>query len=114
MASKTKVKLKNIMYMSKQEEYAPREIELTEEIGQGEYANMVLAVHSPTEFVLDFVRIMPGVEKMKVKSRVILAPDTAKRMLEVLSNNIRIYEENFGEISLVEEEPPVVGRKGDA
>ena len=57
------------------------DIELGEEMAEGQYANMVVIAHSTSEFVLDFVRIMPGLPKARVKSRIVLAPEHAKRLL---------------------------------
>lgn len=73
-------------------------IELPEEVAEGTYANLAVIAHSHTEFVLDFIRIVPNVPKAKVKSRVILTPQHAKRMLRALNENIRRYEEQFGTI----------------
>ncbi|MDD2476196.1 MAG: DUF3467 domain-containing protein, partial [Dysgonamonadaceae bacterium] len=60
------------------------EIELTEEIAQGIYSNLAIISHSSSEFVLDFIRVVPGVPKAKVKSRIILTPDHAKRLIAAL------------------------------
>lgn len=68
-------------------------IELSEEMAEGTYANLAIVTHSNTEFVLDFIRVMPGVPKAKVKSRVILTPDHAKALLRVLQDNISRFEE---------------------
>lgn len=73
-------------------------IELSEEIAQGVYSNLAVITHSSSEFVLDFVRIMPGVPKAKVKSRVILTPEHAKRLLLALQDNIKKYESMHGGI----------------
>jgi hypothetical protein len=73
-------------------------IELTEDIAEGVYANLAMIAHSNSEFVVDFIRLMPGIPKAKVKSRVILTPEHAQRLLFALQDNIRKYEENFGEI----------------
>jgi hypothetical protein len=73
-------------------------IELSEEMAEGVYANLAMIAHSNSEFVLDFIRLMPGVPKAKVKSRVILTPEHAQRLLMALQDNIRKYELNFGEI----------------
>jgi hypothetical protein len=67
-------------------------IELTEEIAEGTYSNLAIINHSPSEFVLDFIKIMPGVPKAKVKSRILLTPQHAKRLLKALSDNISKYE----------------------
>ncbi len=73
-------------------------IELSEEIAEGEYVNLAMIAHSQSEFVLDFIRLMPGVPKAKVKSRVIMTPDHAYRLLHALQENIKKYEENHGAI----------------
>lgn len=67
-------------------------IELSEEIAEGTYANLAIVTHSNTEFVLDFIRVMPGVAKAKVKSRIVLTPDHAKSLLRVLQDNIHRYD----------------------
>ncbi len=77
-------------------------IELSEEIAQGVYSNLAIITHSSSEFVLDFVRIMPGIPKAKVKSRVILTPEHAKRLLMALQDNISKYEAMHGPIKNVE------------
>lgn len=73
-------------------------IELSEEIAEGVYANLAMIAHSNSEFVIDFIRLMPGVPKAKVKSRIIITPEHAKRLLVALKDNIRKYEESFGPI----------------
>lgn len=73
-------------------------IELTEEVAEGTYVNLAMIAHSNSEFVVDFIRVMPGLPKAKVKSRVILTPEHAKRLLEALKDNIQKYEANFGKI----------------
>ncbi len=73
-------------------------IELDEKIGEGIYSNLVLITHSNAEFVLDFTRMLPGLPKAKVQSRIILAPPHAKALLTALEDNIKKYEENFGAI----------------
>jgi hypothetical protein len=73
-------------------------IELPEELAEGTYANLAIISHSPSEFVLDFVRIMPNVPQAKVKSRIILTPEHAKRLLQALNDNVRRYEQQFGKI----------------
>ena len=75
-------------------------IELTKEVGEGNYANLTVITHSTSEFILDFVRVMPGVEKAPVKSRIILTPEHAKRLLMSLNENISKYEQIFGEIKI--------------
>ncbi|MBM3170861.1 MAG: DUF3467 domain-containing protein [Bacteroidetes bacterium] len=73
-------------------------IELPEEIAGGIYANLAIIAHSPSEFVLDFVNVMPGMPKGKVRSRIIMTPEHSKRLLIALRDNIARYEQSFGEI----------------
>lgn len=73
-------------------------IELSEEIAEGIYSNLAIITHSSAEFVLDFIRIMPGVPKAKVKSRIILTPEHAKRLLIALEDNIEKFEATNGRI----------------
>ena len=82
-------------------------IQLNEMVAAGPYCNLALVNHSPSEFVLDFIQLMPGVQQAQVRSRVILAPLHAKRVLAALQQNIQNYEAQFGEIKEVE--PFVVG-----
>ena len=78
------------------------QIELKEEIAEGTYANLAIIAHSTSEFVLDFVRMMPGVNKAKVKSRIVMTPEHAKRLAMALQDNLMKYETQFGEIRLPE------------
>jgi uncharacterized protein (DUF1778 family) len=80
-------------------------IELSEEIAEGIYSNLAIITHSNSEFVLDFIRVMPGVPKAKVKSRVVLTPEHAKRFLRALEDNIEKFEAVNGRIK-INEEPP--------
>lgn len=73
-------------------------IELPEEVASGVYSNLAILTHSPTEFVADFIQMMPGVPKAKVQSRVIMTPQNAKRLLHAIQDNVRKYEQNFGVI----------------
>jgi hypothetical protein len=73
-------------------------IELSEEVAEGTYSNLVIITHSNTEFVLDFIRVMPGVPKARVKSRIILTPEHAKRLLNALEDNIEKFEAVNGRI----------------
>jgi hypothetical protein len=77
-------------------------IELKEDVAQGTYSNLAIITHSSSEFVLDFVRVMPGISKAEVKSRVILTPEHAKRLLNALSDNIEKYEKSHGPIKKIE------------
>ncbi len=73
------------------------EIDLNHEIAQGTYANLAIIAHSTSEFIIDFVRLMPGVPKPEVKSRIIMTPENAKRLL---LDNIRKFEQDNGSIVL--------------
>ena len=75
-------------------------IELSEEVADGTYSNLAIITHSSSEFVIDFVRIMPGVPKAKVKSRILLTPQHAKRLMMALNDNITRFEESFGEVTI--------------
>ena len=73
-------------------------LELDEETAEGTYANLVMIAHSPEEFILDFIRMVPGVQKAKVKSRIIVTPQHARRLMDALAENIERYERAHGEI----------------
>ena len=75
-------------------------INLTPEVAEGVYANLAIIAHSSSEFVLDFVRMMPGVKQANVKSRIILTPEHAKKLLYALQENVNKYEANFGKIKI--------------
>ena len=79
-------------------------IELDSDVSSGEYANFVVVTHSPAEFVLDFTRILPGVPKAKVHSRIIMAPPRAKTFLRALTDNVNKFESKHGEIKLPKNE----------
>ena len=76
------------------------QIELSTDVAQGEYANFAIITHSSSDFIIDFARVLPGVPKAQVKSRVILAPEHAKRLLGALQENIMRYEQEYGPIKL--------------
>lgn len=73
-------------------------IELTEEMAEGIYSNLAIITHSNAEFVLDFIRIMPGTPKAKVKSRVVITPEHAKRLMKALADNVKKFEAAHGKI----------------
>jgi len=83
-------------------------IELNEEVAQGTYSNLAVITHSVSEFVIDFIRIMPGVPKAQVKSRIILTPEHAKRLVAALQDNISKYEAVHGTIKEVKGSVPIV------
>jgi len=78
-------------------------IEISEEVAEGEYANLAIITHSHAEFVIDFVNVMPGTPKSKVKSRIILTPQHAKRFMKALTENIQRFEAANGKIQDLEE-----------
>ncbi len=83
------------------EEQAPNQelnINLPEEVSNGKYCNLAIIVHSPSEFVMDYVSVLPGVQQGVVQSRVVMAPIHAKRLLAALQENVAKYEQQFGEI----------------
>lgn len=73
-------------------------IELTEELAEGIYSNLAVITHSDAEFIFDFVRIMPGIPKGKVKSRVFMTPKHAKKLYKALEENLKKYESAYGSI----------------
>lgn len=75
-------------------------IELNEEIAEGVYSNLAVINHSNSEFVIDFIRMMPGVPKAKVKSRIVLTPEHAKRLMNALGQNLKKFEAQHGEIKV--------------
>ena len=91
-------------------------IELDETVAQGIYSNLAIINHSVSEFVIDFVTIMPGVTKSKVKSRIILTPQHAKRFLRALNDNVKRFEKAHGEIEEHQQTPmPITfGPTGEA
>jgi len=76
------------------------QIELDDSSSQGEYVNFTIISHSPAEFILDFIKMLPGMTKAKVKSRLIMAPSNAKSLVLILQDNIRKYEDKFGKIEV--------------
>ena len=76
-------------------------IEIDESIGQGEYVNFAVVTHSAAEFILDFIRILPGLNKHKVRSRIVISPMHAKTFLLALKDNIEKYENKFGQIKVI-------------
>lgn len=76
------------------------ELELTPDTAEGIYSNLAVISHSSSEFIVDFARIMPGVKKAPVKSRIILTPEHAKRLLYALQDNMAKYEAQYGKISI--------------
>ena len=75
-------------------------LELKEDVAEGIYSNLAIISHSTSEFIVDFVRVMPGIPKAQVKSRIILTPEHAKRLLFALQDNIAKYESANGQIKV--------------
>jgi hypothetical protein len=86
-------------------------VELDDDVGQGEYANFAVVTHSPAEFVMDYIRVLPGMKKSKVKSRIIMAPMHAKTLMLALQDNIKKFEKKFGEIKVPKQEAKGLGLK---
>jgi len=84
------------------------QMELPQDVAQGQYANFAIITHSSSDFVLDFARILPGVPKAQIKSRVILAPEHAKRLLQALQENVMRYEAQFGKIQIPNQQPRAI------
>ncbi|MEJ5053942.1 DUF3467 domain-containing protein [Sphingobacterium sp. MYb382] len=91
-------------------------IELSEEVAEGIYSNLAIITHSSSEFVLDFIRVMPGLPKAKVKSRIVLTPEHAKRLLGALQDNVNRFEAGQGPIKSNDPAFPLNfgGPKGEA
>jgi hypothetical protein len=83
------------------------DIELSEEIAEGIYSNLAIITHSQSEFVIDFIKIMPGMPKARVKSRILLTPQHAKRLAKALAENISKYEQVHGKIKDLEQGFPM-------
>jgi hypothetical protein len=79
------------------------EIEIPEEEASGTYSNLVMITHSASEFILDFISVMPGVPKAKVRRRLIMTPDHAKRLAGALKENVKRFEDEHGTISTNEQ-----------
>ena len=94
-----------ILYMNeKDNQQQGLQLELPQDVAQGEYANFAIITHSSSEFIVDFARMLPGLPKAQVRSRVILAPEHAKRLLGALQENIMRYERQFGPIKMPEQQ----------
>jgi len=80
-------------------------IELDDKIAEGTYSNLAIINHSVSEFIVDFISVMPGQPKAKVKSRIILTPQHAKRLVKALAENVKRFEKSHGEIKDYEQPP---------
>lgn len=74
-------------------------LNITPEVAEGKYSNLAIISHSPTEFIIDFAQLVPGVDQANVRQRVIMTPENAKKVLMALQDNIAKYENNFGKIT---------------
>lgn len=92
------------------------EMQLEEQVGQGHYCNLAIITHSTSEFILDFATMLPGLPKARVRSRIILTPEHAKRLLLSLQENITRYESSLGPINIRAKQPILdpFGGKGNA
>ena len=80
-------------------------LELKPEIAKGSYSNLAIISHSPSEFVIDFATMLPGLQKPDITNRIVMNPEHAKRLLNALSDNIQKYESQFGPITMREVQP---------
>jgi len=104
--------------MSKKENKKALNIELPLDVARGVYSNLAIISHSSSEFILDFVQVLPGTPKAEVRSRIIMTPEHAKRLLKALGENVKKYENAHGELALREQEiqlpPNILGPSGIA
>ena len=90
------------------------EITVSPDVIEGVYSNFVAISHSSAEFLLDFVRVLPGTNKAPVKARIVMSPEHVKRLLLALGANVHKYEQVFGEIKLPNPGMPATGMSGEA
>ena len=83
-------------------------IDITPDVAGGTYSNLAMVSHSPTDFIVDFLCLLPGMPRPMVKSRIIMVPEHAKRLLLALSDNVNKYESMFGEIQLSQNQAPII------
>jgi len=96
-------------------ENAPQQlnVEIGEKEAEGIYSNLAFIAHSPSEFIIDFARVMPGVPKAKVYARVVTTPQHARMLLSALEDNIKKFETQFGAIKVPGPEEKAMGFKFD-
>ena len=82
-------------------------LELKPEVAKGSYSNLAIISHSPSEFVIDFATMLPGLQKPDITNRIVMNPEHAKRLLNALADNIQKYESQFGTIVMREAQPKV-------
>ena len=83
-------------------------IDITPDVAGGTYSNLAMVSHSPADFVVDFLCLLPGMPCPLVKSRIVMAPEHAKRLLIALNDNVKKYENMFGEIQLAQNQAPMI------
>ncbi|HLA39776.1 MAG TPA: DUF3467 domain-containing protein [Candidatus Glassbacteria bacterium] len=94
--------------MSEQNQQRSINLELSEQAGEGIYANLALITHSSSEFVIDFARLMPGLPKARIQARIIMTPQNLKNLQRAIVDNIAKYEAQFGQIKLTGHSTPTV------
>ncbi len=94
-----------------EEQKQPINVEISEKESEGIYSNFVLIAHSHSEFILDFARILPGLPKARVFSRIVMTPQHARLLLDALDDNLKKYEEKFGKIKVFGREEREMGFK---
>ena len=80
-------------------------LELKPEVAKGSYSNLAIISHSPSEFIIDFATMLPGLQKPEISSRIVMNPEHAKRLLNALADNVNKYESQFGTIELRSQQP---------
>jgi hypothetical protein len=100
--------------MEKKKDQQNLEIELSQEIADGIYSNLAVISHSQSEFIIDFIRMLPNTMKASVKSRIVLTPDNAKRLLLALQDNIAKFEMHNGKIKTNDQMTPPMMMGGEA
>ncbi len=90
------------------------DVELDDTIAQGNYSNLAIISHSTSEFIIDFATMLPGIKKARVKSRIILTPEHAKRLLRSLQDNVMRYESQWGKIEIPAPNPTTGQKMGEA
>ena len=83
-------------------------IDITPDVAGGTYSNLAMVSHSPADFVVDFLCLLTGMPRPLVKSRIVMAPEHAKRLLIALNDNVKKYENMFGEIQLAQNQAPMI------
>ena len=97
----------NTIIMNEENNENKLNIELSEDIADGIYSNLAIISHSNSEFVIDFIKVMPGMPKAKVKSRVLMTPEHAKRLLHALQDNINKFEAMHGKVKDIGANPTI-------